>query len=187
MGAFEVFLIGTGLSMDAFAASVCRGLKMKRINLGRMAVIALLFGGFQAVMPIIGWMAGKRFEEYIVSADHWIAFILLLLIGGKMIYDSFNNSDDISDDFNIKELLALAMATSIDALAVGVTFAFMQTDILISASIIGATTFVLSAAGVFIGSRFGAAYKNKALAAGGTILILIGVKILLEHLGVIEF
>lgn len=188
MSIIEIFLTAIGLSMDAFAVAICRGLKMKRIHYRQMAAIAVLFGTFQAIMPLIGWMAGKRFEEYIISVDHWIAFALLAFLGGKMIYDSFKNDiDALSDDFNIKELLAMAVATSIDALAVGVTLAFLQTDIIKASFIIGITAFVLSAAGVFIGFKFGAKYKRKAAFAGGVILILIGLKILLEHLEIIQY
>lgn len=190
MGILEVFLIGVGLSMDAFAVSVCRGLKMKKLNIGQMVLIAVFFGGFQALMPVIGWFLGTQFEAYITAVDHWIAFVLLAVIGGKMIYDSVKDDDDDKNEksvLNIKELLVMAIATSIDALAVGITFAFLSVNIWSSVSIIGITTFVLSAVGVLIGHKFGAKYKNKAEFAGGIILILIGLKILLEHLGVINF
>lgn len=190
MGILEVFLIGVGLSMDAFAVAICRGLKMQKLNAGQTALIALFFGGFQALMPLIGWFLGTQFESYITAIDHWIAFILLAVIGGKMIYDSFKKDEDDSSEksvLNIKELLVMAIATSIDALAVGITFAFLDVNIWSSISIIGVTTFVLSAIGVLIGHKFGAKYKNKAELAGGVILILIGLKILLEHLGVINF
>ncbi|MGN0521107.1 MAG: manganese efflux pump MntP family protein [Eubacterium sp.] len=188
MGFAELFLIAVGLSMDAFAVAVCKGLKMQKLNYKQMGLIALFFGGFQALMPLIGWILGKQFEKYITSIDHWIAFVLLAFIGGKMVYDSFKNDDDGDDKpFDIKELFMLAIATSIDALAVGITFAFLHTSIWSSIALIGATTFILSAAGVFIGHKFGAKYKNKAELAGGIILILIGLKILLEHLGIINF
>lgn len=190
MGFAEISLIGVGLSMDAFAVAICKGLKMQRLNLKQTGLIALFFGGFQALMPIIGWFLGKQFERYITSVDHWIAFVLLAFIGGKMIYDSFHDDekeDKEKDEFNIKELLLMAVATSIDALAVGITFAFLQTNIWSAVAIIGATTFVLSAVGVFIGHKFGAKYKNKAELAGGIILVFIGIKILLEHLGIINF
>lgn len=190
MGIAEIFLIGIGLSMDAFAVAVCRGLKMQKFNIKHTAVIALFFGGFQALMPLIGWFLGKQFEKYITAVDHWIAFALLAFIGGKMIYDSFKQDDDDQgekDIFNIKEIFVMAIATSIDALAVGITFAFLSVNIWSSISIIGVTTFVLSAVGVLIGHKFGAKYKNKAELAGGVILVLIGLKILLEHLGVINF
>lgn len=190
MGIAEIFLIGIGLSMDAFAVAICRGLKMQKLNVKHTAVIALFFGGFQALMPLIGWFLGKQFEKYITAVDHWIAFALLAFIGGKMIYDSFKKDDDDQgekDVFNIKEIFVMAIATSIDALAVGITFAFLSVNIWSSISIIGVTTFVLSAIGVLIGHKFGAKYKNKAELAGGVILVLIGLKILLEHLGVINF
>lgn len=190
MGVLEVFLIGIGLSMDAFAVAVCRGLKMQKLNFGQTALIALFFGGFQALMPLIGWFLGTQFESYITAVDHWIAFVLLAIIGGKMIYDSFKKEEDNSSEksvLNIKELLVMAIATSIDALAVGITFAFLNVNIWSSVSIIGVTTFVLSTIGVLIGHKFGAKYKNKAELAGGVILVLIGLKILLEHLGVINF
>lgn len=190
MGIAEIFLIGIGLSMDAFAVAVCRGLKMQKFNIKHTAVIALFFGGFQALMPLIGWFLGKQFEKYITAVDHWIAFALLAFIGGKMIYDSFKKDDDDQgekDVFNLKEIFVMAVATSIDALAVGITFAFLSVNIWSSISIIGVTTFVLSAIGVLIGHKFGAKYKNKAELAGGVILVLIGLKILLEHLGVINF
>lgn len=190
MGIAEIFLIGIGLSMDAFAVAVCRGLKMQKLNVKHTAVIALFFGGFQALMPLIGWFLGKQFEKYITAVDHWIAFALLAFIGGKMIYDSFKKDDDDQgekDVFNLKEIFVMAVATSIDALAVGITFAFLSVNIWSSISIIGVTTFVLSAVGVLIGHKFGAKYKNKAELAGGVILVLIGLKILLEHLGVINF
>lgn len=190
MGILEVFLIGVGLSMDAFAVAICRGLKMQKLNVGQTALIALFFGGFQALMPLIGWFLGTQFESYITAVDHWVAFILLAVIGGKMIYDSFKKEEDDGSEksvLNIKELLVMAIATSIDALAVGITFAFLNVNIWSSISVIGVTTFVLSAVGVFIGHKFGAKYKNKAELAGGIILVLIGLKILLEHLGVINF
>lgn len=189
MGLFEVLMIGVGLSMDAFAASVCKGLGMRRLNVKNMFVIVLFFGGFQALMPCIGWFLGKQFESYITSVDHWVAFALLAFIGGKMIYDVFheNRKDcccEKTDRLNIKEVFTLAVATSIDALAVGISFAFLQVNIVEAVSVIGITTFVLSIAGVVIGNIFGAKYEKKATLAGGIILILIGLKILLEHLGV---
>lgn len=188
MGILELLLIGIGLSMDAFAVSICKGLKMQKLNYTQTFIIALFFGGFQAIMPLLGWLLGTRFEQYITDIDHWIAFALLAFIGGKMIFEAIKGDEDGgSDKFEIKELFLMAIATSIDALAVGITFAFLQTDIWSSIAIIGCTTFVLSAVGVFIGHKFGAKYKNKAEIAGGVILILIGLKILLEHLGIISF
>lgn len=191
MGFFELFLIAVGLSMDAFAISICKGLKMQRFNVRHAGVIALAFGGFQALMPVIGWFLGKQFESYITGIDHWIAFVLLAVIGGKMAVESFKKEEEDSSKENekldVKELLVLAVATSIDALAVGITFAFLQVSIVPAVSLIGVITFVLSAVGVFIGHKFGAKFKSKAELAGGIILILIGLKILLEHLGVISF
>lgn len=191
MGFFELFLIAVGLSMDAFAVSICKGLKMQRFNVRHAGVIALAFGGFQALMPVIGWFLGKQFESYITGIDHWIAFVLLAVIGGKMAVESFKKEEEDSSKENekldVKELLVLAVATSIDALAVGITFAFLQVSIVPAVSLIGVITFVLSALGVFIGHKFGAKFKSKAELAGGIILILIGLKILLEHLGVISF
>lgn len=188
MGIWELFLIGVGLSMDAFAVAICKGLKMQKLNYKQTFIIALFFGGFQAIMPLLGWLLGTSFERYITDIDHWIAFALLAFIGGKMIVEAFKNEEEEdSGKFDIKELFLMAIATSIDALAVGITFAFLQTDIVSSITIIGCTTFVLSALGVFIGHKFGAKYKNRAEIAGGVILVLIGVKILLEHLGIISF
>lgn len=192
MGFAELFLIAIGLSMDAFAVAVCKGLKMPKLNMKQTALIALFFGGFQALMPLIGWLLGVNFEKYITSFDHWIAFVLLGFIGGKMIYESFKaDEDDDCGCFDIKELFIMAIATSIDALAVGITFAFlgstMKMGIGVAVMLIGVTTFILSAMGVFIGHKFGAVYKNKAELAGGIILVLIGTKILLEHLGIINF
>ncbi len=190
MGLFEIFMIGVGLSMDAFAASICKGLNMRRLNIKNMLIIGLFFGGFQALMPAVGWLLGKQFESYITSVDHWVAFALLVFIGGKMIYDVFTekNEDECGEKTNrldMKEVLTLAVATSIDALAVGISFAFLQVDILKAVSVIGVTTFVLSVIGVAVGNVFGSKYEKKATLAGGIILILIGLKILLEHTGML--
>ena len=185
MNLWEIFLVAVGLSMDAFAVAVCKGLKMPKINPKQTGIIALFFGGFQALMPLIGYFLGKQFEQYIVSIDHWITFVLLGIIGGKMIYESFKKDEDDNGGFSIKEIFVLAIATSIDALAVGITFAFLQVNIAISVSLIGIITFTLSAAGVFIGHKFGEKYKSKAEFTGGLILILIGLKILLEHLEIL--
>ena len=186
MGFLELFLIGVGLSMDAFAVSVCRGLSMERMRWRQGGIIALLFGGFQAAMPLAGWALGRQFERYIVSVDHWIAFGLLGYIGGKMIWDAFHEgADTCPAGFDLKELLMLAVATSIDALAVGVTYAFLQVSILPAVAFIGIVTFLLSAIGVKAGNVFGAKYQSRAEIFGGIILILMGAKILLEHLGMI--
>lgn len=191
MGFVELFLIGVGLSMDAFAVSICKGLGMKRLNMGQALVIGLFFGGFQALMPLIGWALGTQLADFITPIDHWIAFILLALIGGKMLFDAFRGDDEgeagepKDTRLDLKELLMLAIATSIDALAVGITFAFLQVAIVPSVAIIGVVTFVLSFVGVAVGHFFGARFEKPATIVGGAVLILIGVKTLLEHLGVI--
>ena len=187
MGLLELVLIALGLSMDAFAVALCKGLSMNRFKLRNGAVIALLFGGFQALMPLLGWLVGKQFESYITRIDHWIAFGLLTFIGGKMVYEALRKDRcpaKNGDVLYMKELLLLAVATSIDALAVGITFAFLQVLILPAVSLIGIITFLVSFAGVCIGHGFGTRLKSKAEFAGGVVLILIGLKILLEHLGV---
>ena len=183
----ELLLIGIGLSMDAFAVAICKGLGMRKFNLRQAGIIALFFGGFQALMPCLGWLLGRQFESYITSIDHWIAFGLLGFIGGKMIIEAIRGGEEESTRFDIKELFVLAVATSIDALAVGITFAFLRVEIVRSAAIIGVTTFIISLAGVAIGHRFGTKLKDKAELLGGIILVLLGIKILLEHLGVINF
>lgn len=192
VGFVELFLIGVGLSMDAFAVSVCKGLGMSRLNMRQAAVISLFFGGFQALMPLIGWALGSQLTDFIAPIDHWIAFGLLAFVGGKMLWDAFHEGDEAEgvqtdEKLDLKELLMLAIATSIDALAVGITFAFLQVAIVPSITIIGLTTFVISFAGVAVGHFFGARFEKPATIVGGVVLILIGVKILLEHLGVIAF
>ena len=192
MGFIELFLIGVGLSMDAFAVAIAKGLGMKKINYRHMVVIALFFGGFQALMPLIGWALGSQFAQFVTPVDHWIAFILLAFIGGKMLWDAFHEEgdDEAPEDaerLDLRELLMLAIATSIDALAVGITFAFLEVNIFVAITIIGCTTFVLSLIGVAVGNAFGARYERPSTIAGGIVLILIGLKILLEHLGVIAF
>lgn len=186
---FELFLIGIGLSMDAFAVSVCKGLSMQRIDKKYTLCIGLFFGGFQALMPLLGYFLGSRLAGSIERFDHWIAFLLLAFIGFNMIRES---REEVKEEqtfagVNFKELIVLAIATSIDALAVGVTFAFLQVKIVPAVTIIGCTTFALSLAGVYAGNVFGARYKSRAELTGGVILILIGLKILLEHLGVLAF
>ena len=188
MKLYELLLIAIGLSMDAFAVSLCKGLTMKKLNHCRAVTIALFFGGFQAAMPFIGWLLGRQFEQYITRFDHWIAFVLLAFIGGKMLWDAItekedSGSDSCEDRFNIQELFILSVATSIDALAVGITFAFFNMPILPSISLIGCTTFVLSYIGVVLGNRFGIKYKNKAKMVGGIVLIAIGIKILIDISG----
>ena len=188
-----VFLLGVALSMDAFAVAICKGLKMQKLNYKQMGLIALFFGGFQALMPMIGWAVTKLFGENKIfdSFDHWIAFVLLLFIGGKMAIESFEkDEDDCCGCFDVKELFFMAIATSIDALAAGIALYVDGVDTIVkmlaSVLIIGLTTCVLSAIGVIIGHKFGSVYKSKAELAGGIILILIGVKILLEGLNVIN-
>ena len=183
----ELLLIALGLSMDAFAVSVCKGLSVKRLRPRHALLAGLYFGGFQFLMPLLGWLLGYSFEELITSVDHWIAFVLLSLIGGNMIRESFSEDEELNDDFGVKTMLLLAIATSIDALAVGITFAFLSVKILPAAGTIGVTTFLLSVAGIYIGRAFGAKYKAGAERVGGCILILIGLKILLEHLGILTF
>lgn len=192
VGFVELFLIGVGLSMDAFAVSICKGLGMSRLNMRQAAVISLYFGGFQALMPLIGWALGSQLTDFITPIDHWIAFGLLAFVGGKMLWDAFHEDDEdegtqTDEKLDLKELLMLAIATSIDALAVGITFAFLQVAIVPSITIIGLTTFVISFAGVAVGHFFGARFEKPATIVGGVVLILIGVKILLEHLGILVF
>ena len=189
MGLVELFLIAVGLSMDAFAVSVCKGLSERSLGAKHYFIIGAWFGGFQALMPLIGYLLGSAFEQYITSFDHWVAFVLLGLIGGNMIREAFSKDEEDQDaSFGFKTMLLLAIATSIDALAVGITFALLpDVNIFAAISLIGVTTFVLSAIGLKVGNVFGAKYKAKAEFVGGVILILIGTKILLEHLGVINF
>lgn len=189
----ELFLLGVGLSMDAFAVSVCKGLGMKKLNKKQALIIGLYFGGFQALMPFVGWLLGSQFQKYITSIDHWIAFILLGFIGGKMMIEAVRewNEEEVVDvmyaPIDHKNMLVLAVATSIDALTVGITFAFLGTPIVEAITIIGITTMVISIAGVVVGNFFGSRYKSKAEFIGGLILVLLGLKILLEHLGILVF
>ena len=197
MGFLELFLLAIGLSMDAFAVSVCKGLAMQKVTFRNAAICGVWFGGFQALMPFIGYLLGSGFEKYINAVAPWIAFVLLALIGGNMIREALSKDEedeDTSAALDVKTMFLMAVATSIDALAVGITFACVPVEIiaasplvntLVAVCLIGATTFVLSCAGVKAGSVFGSRYKSKAEFVGGTILILIGVKILLEHLGVL--
>lgn len=186
MGIIELFILAVGLSMDAFAVSVCKGLAMEKCSFKKAAVCGLWFGGFQALMPLLGYLLGYQFRDYITAIDHWIAFALLLLIGVNMIKDSLSKEEEEADDsLDVKTMFLMAVATSIDALAVGVTFAFLpDTNIVAAVCFIGVITFCLSVAGAKIGNVFGAKYKTKAEFTGGAILILLGLKILLEHLGV---
>ena len=189
----ELFLLGVGLSMDAFAVSVCKGLGMRKLNKKQALIIGLYFGGFQALMPFVGWLLGSHFQKYITSIDHWIAFILLGFIGGKMMIEAVRewNEEEVVDVMDApidhKNMLVLAVATSIDALTVGITFAFLGTPIVEAITIIGITTMVISIAGVVVGNFFGSRYKSKAEFIGGLILVLLGLKILLEHLGILVF
>lgn len=185
MSIVELFVIAVGLSMDAFAVSVCKGLSTQRLRAQHCVICGLYFGGFQGLMPLVGWLLGVRFQNAITSVDHWIAFVLLTAIGVNMIRESRGDAEHLDDSFQPGAMLPLALATSIDALAVGVTFAFLQVDILPAVAFIGVTTFLLSAAGVKIGSVFGAKYRSGAELFGGCVLILMGVKILLEHLGIL--
>ncbi len=189
MGFLEILVVGVGLSMDAFAVSVCKGLCMRKIRISHALLIAFLFGLFQALMPVLGWVLGSAFAQFIEPIDHWVAFGLLAFIGIKMIYDAIRTQDadscDCEEALDMKELFLLAVATSIDALAVGISFAFLGVNIVVAACIIGVTTFALSFAGVFIGNFFGARFEKGANIVGGVVLIVIGLKILLEHLGII--
>jgi putative Mn2+ efflux pump MntP len=179
-----LFLIAVGLSMDAFAVSVCKGLAMPKCTFKKAAIVGLWFGGFQALMPAIGYILGAQFQEAIASIDHWIAFVLLALIGGNMVHEALDNDEEEADaSLDVKTMFLLAVATSIDALAIGITFAFLKVSIIPAVCFIGIVTFIISFAGVKIGNVFGARYKNKAEIVGGVILILLGLKILLDHLG----
>ena len=192
MTLFELFVIAVGLSMDAFAVAICKGLSVKTLKLRHMLIVGLYFGAFQGLMPLAGYFLGKQFQNYIIAFDHWIAFVLLCIIGGNMIREAIKGDDcdcgcDCDCSFGVRAMLPMAIATSIDALAVGVTFGLMP-DVKISFAVlfIGVITFVLSAIGVKIGNVFGAKFKSKAELAGGIILIFMGVKILVEHLEIIE-
>ncbi len=204
MSLFELFLIAVGLSMDAFAVAICKGLGMKKLDMHQALVIGLFFGGFQALMPVIGWFLGAQFASLVTPIDHWIAFILLAFIGGKMLFDAIKGDDesetakdgegapkdgegakDGAPKLDLRELTMLAIATSIDALAVGITFAFLDVDIVLAASFIGVVTFVLSVIGVAVGNQFGSRWEKPSAIVGGVVLILIGVRILLEHIGVV--
>ena len=186
MGVLELLLLSVGLAMDAFAVSVCKGISMKKMNWKKAIIIGLYFGGFQALMPTIGYFLGSAFQSLITSMDHWIAFILLGIIGGGMIKESFGDDEENrNDDVSFKTMIVLAIATSIDALAIGITFAFLNVNLVLAISLIGIITFIVSVFGTKIGNRFGDKYEKKAEFLGGVILVLLGIKILLEHLGVI--
>ena len=192
MGFWELVVLAVGLSMDAFAVSICKGLALQRVSWKECCIAGAWFGGFQALMPLLGYLLGTQFEQFVTSVDHWIAFVLLGIIGGNMIRESLSKDEEEAEreeglTVDHKELLMLAVATSIDALAVGVSFSMVEISISIGAAVIliGCTTFVISLAGVFIGNAFGAKYEKRAEFVGGAILILIGLKILLEHFGVL--
>ena len=187
MGLAEIILISISLAMDAFAVSICKGLSMQKMNWKKAIIIGLYFGIFQALMPTIGYFLGVGFESLVTTIDHWIVFILLAFIGGNMIKESFSEEEFCDSDLSFQSMIILAVATSIDALAVGITFAFLEINIILAISLIGIITFILSIIGVKIGNRFGNKYESKAELAGGLILILIGLKILLEHLNIINF
>lgn len=185
MGFFEIFVIGVGLAMDAFAVSICKGLSTRQLQFKHALTCGGYFGFFQGLMPFIGYILGVQFKNKIESIDHWVAFILLALIGLNMIKEAFGDEENCDPDFSFKAMLPLAVATSIDALAVGVTFAFLNVNIIYAIVIIAITTCLISMLGVKIGHVFGVKYKTKAEIAGGMILILMGIKILLEHLGIL--
>ena len=185
MSIWDLFILAVGLSMDAFAVSVCKGLSLGKIKPKHMCIAGAWFGGFQALMPLIGYFLGSFFAEMIEKYDHWVAFVLLAIIGGNMIKESFGKDEKVDSSMDVKSMLLLAIATSIDALAVGVTFAFLLVQIVPAVSFIGVITFIFSAVGVKIGSLFGTKYKSKAELFGGIVLVLIGIKILLEGIGVL--
>lgn len=180
----ELFMIAIGLSMDAFAVSICKGLSVAVLRIRDIIAVGVWFGGFQALMPLLGYLLGVRFRAYIIPVDHWIAFILLVLIGVNMIRESAEEGT-VSRSFSPSAMLPLAVATSIDALAIGITFAFLQVRILPAVSLIGSATFILSGLGLWIGRFFGIRYRKRAEICGGIVLILMGIDILLEHLGIL--
>lgn len=185
MNPVELLILAVGLSMDAFAIAMCKGLSVERLEKKHLILAGLWFGGAQALMPLLGFFLGTSFRETVESVDHWIAFTLLVLIGINMIRESGGAIEDLNASFALKAMLPLAVASSIDALAVGVGLSFLDVDILPAVILIGVTTFILSAAGVVIGNRFGARYKSRAELAGGIVLIIMGTAILMEHLGII--
>ncbi len=183
MGVVELIILSIGLAMDAFAVAICKGLSMKKMQWKNAIIIGLYFGIFQALMPVIGYLLGINFQNKIANIDHWIAFILLGIIGINMIKESISKENNIStDSIKFKDMIILAIATSIDALAVGITFAFLKVNIIIAIILIGCITFIISVVGVKVGNIFGNKYEKKAEFAGGLILIFLGIKILLEHL-----
>lgn len=196
MGIVELLLVAVGLSMDALAVSVCKGLGMRQVNWRHALTIASFFGAFQGLMPIVGWALGTGFAAMIEPIDHWVAFVLLVFIGAKMIWDgvheegvceSCEEDAPVPDGIDLKELVLLAVATSIDALAIGITLAFLGANIWLSAAVIALVTFALSFLGVALGNRIGARFNGAAAVVGGAVLMLIGLRILLEHLGIVGF
>lgn len=190
MGVFEIIIISIGLAMDAFAVSVCKGLAMKKLDFKKMIIIGLYFGGFQGIMPLVGYLLGTNFESFVTKVDHWIAFILLSIIGLNMIKEAIKSNgkcecESHDDSVAFKTMVVLAIATSIDALAVGITLAFLKANLLAVVLSIGLITFVLSMIGVWIGNKFGCKYEKRAQVTGGLILIIMGIKILIEHLGLL--
>lgn len=188
MGIIELLLISIGLGMDAFAVAVCKGISMKKMEWKKAFIIGLYFGAFQGLMPLLGFLLGKSFENIVTSVDHWIAFTLLVIIGLNMIREAFSkDAEKMDDSVSFKSMIILAIATSIDALAIGITFAFLKVNILVAILMIGIITFILSVFGTKLGNKFGDKYGSKAELAGGIILIFIGTKILLEHLNILVF
>lgn len=184
MGLFDLFVLAVGLSMDALAVAICKGLSQPKLKLSHCLIVGAWFGAFQALMPLIGWRVGAVFSERFLAVGHWVAFVLLAMIGGNMVWESFHPGEEDTDpSLAPLGMLLLAVATSIDALTVGVSFAFLPVDIVPAVLFIGVCTFAISAAGVKIGNVFGTRYRSRAELAGGVALILIGLKILLEHLG----
>lgn len=182
MSLWELLVIAVGLSMDAFAVSVCKGLSVQKVKPKHYLIVAAYFGGFQALMPLLGYLLGVRFEAMVANVDHWIAFVLLGLIGANMVRESRTGEEKLDDSFTVSTMLILAVATSIDALAIGVTFAFLGVNIVEAIILIGITTGIISGVGLKIGNVFGSRYKSKAEMAGGIVLILMGIKILVQHL-----
>ena len=179
----EVFLIAIGLSMDAFAAALCKGLCLRKVYFKQATLVGMFFGGFQALMPVIGWFLGKQFANYIEAFDHWVALILLGILGGKMIYEAFKEEEvNCALALDMKELTVMGIATSVDALVVGITFASLKANIFSAATVIGITTFIIATLGVYIGKSFGTKYKKRAELIGGFILIAMGIKIFVEHM-----
>ena len=185
MGMWELIVVAIGVSMDAFAIAICKGLSVERLEKKHMVSAGLWFGGAQALMPLIGYLLGSTFADAISSIDHWLSFALLAIIGANMIREACGKTEKLDADFSAKAMFPLAIADSIDALAVGVTFAFLDVSIIPAILLIGVTTFLFSATGIKIGNRFGEKYKSKAELAGGIILIVMGVSILLEHTGIL--